>query len=143
MKQDSPVQRATMEDNNEDITKGMSELQVSGVHLGLTLLIFLTQSWQWKYGQTPEFTYDVQNTFEWGTVVSPNLFICCSILKAKLQEAKIRSKHGVVLSCQIQGFDDLGKTFEGERYGESGATRLGGDKKDDDVRKWLLDIMMN
>ncbi|KAJ4472809.1 hypothetical protein C8J55DRAFT_519694 [Lentinula edodes] len=57
------------EDNCRDIEyirNGMSELP----------------SWEWAYGQTPEFTYTVSQAFEWGTVT-----------------AKIRSKHGIILDC--------------------------------------------
>ncbi|GAW06413.1 Lipoyltransferase and lipoate-protein ligase [Lentinula edodes] len=50
----------------EYIQNGMSELP----------------SWEWAYGQTPEFTYTVSQAFEWGTVT-----------------AKIRSKHGIILDC--------------------------------------------
>ncbi|KIK64683.1 hypothetical protein GYMLUDRAFT_39668 [Collybiopsis luxurians FD-317 M1] len=39
-------------------------------------------SWEWAYGQTPEFTYSVRKEFDWGMV-----------------SAKIRSKHGVILDC--------------------------------------------
>lgn len=28
------------------------------------------QRWDWAFGQTPEFTYTLDNTFTWGTVVS-------------------------------------------------------------------------
>lgn len=29
----------------------------------------LVQSWDWAYGQTPEFEYAVSNTFQWGELV--------------------------------------------------------------------------
>lgn len=69
-------------------------------------------SWNWAYGQTPEFTYTVRNTFSWGTV-----------------SAKIVSKHGLILSCTLNvveprlstedtvGVFRLAKTIEGQRYG--------------------------
>ncbi|KAA1466615.1 Lipoyltransferase and lipoate-protein ligase [Dentipellis sp. KUC8613] len=41
-------------------------------------------SWDWAFGQTPEFTYTVQQSFPWGDVA-----------------AKIRSKHGIILSCEL------------------------------------------
>ncbi|KAJ3998327.1 Lipoyltransferase and lipoate-protein ligase [Lentinula boryana] len=41
-------------------------------------------SWDWAYGQTPEFTYTVSQAFKWGTV-----------------NAKIRSKHGLILDCDL------------------------------------------
>lgn len=28
------------------------------------------QSWEWAYGQTPEFVYSIKNSFAWGDVVS-------------------------------------------------------------------------
>ncbi|KAF8165756.1 hypothetical protein B0H34DRAFT_832108 [Crassisporium funariophilum] len=62
-------------DENEDIKnieyirKGMSELS----------------TWDWAYGQTPEFTHTLQCAFPWGDVT-----------------AEIRSKHGVILDCSLQ-----------------------------------------
>ncbi|KAE9407207.1 Lipoyltransferase and lipoate-protein ligase [Gymnopus androsaceus JB14] len=41
-------------------------------------------SWEWAYGQTPEFTYTPRRSFEWGSVT-----------------AKIRSKHGIILDCSV------------------------------------------
>ncbi|KAJ3838556.1 hypothetical protein F5878DRAFT_165107, partial [Lentinula raphanica] len=41
-------------------------------------------SWEWAYGQTPEFTYTVHQTFKWGSA-----------------QAKIKSKHGIILSCDL------------------------------------------
>ena len=29
------------------------------------------QSWEWKYGQTPEFEYSMTKQFEWGEAVRP------------------------------------------------------------------------
>jgi lipoate-protein ligase A len=40
--------------DNEDIKKGMEELK----------------TWDWEYGQTPLFTYTVEEKFSWGRVVS-------------------------------------------------------------------------
>ncbi|KAF9226770.1 Lipoyltransferase and lipoate-protein ligase [Gyrodon lividus] len=40
------------------------------------------QSWDWAYGQTPEFEYFVGKTFEWGQVVGPPfLFVRAHILR--------------------------------------------------------------
>lgn len=52
---------------------GMSDLQVR-----LLLLLYapsclhdtLAQSWDWAYGQTPEFEYVIRKTFVWGQLVS-------------------------------------------------------------------------
>lgn len=27
------------------------------------------RTWEWMYGQTPEFTYQLENKFSWGSVV--------------------------------------------------------------------------
>ncbi|KAJ3854595.1 hypothetical protein EV368DRAFT_36508 [Lentinula lateritia] len=72
------------EDNCKDIgyiQNGMSELP----------------SWEWAYGQTPEFTYTVSQAFEWGAVT-----------------AKIRSKHGIILDCACSlsvADDSVSSTF--------------------------------
>ncbi|KAG6335498.1 hypothetical protein ID866_3587 [Astraeus odoratus] len=72
------------------------------------------KGWDWAYGQTPEFEYAVEKRFEWGNVT-----------------ATIRSKHGVILSCDLMlspssasvsvniqpALDELGQRLEGRRYG--------------------------
>lgn len=65
------------------------------------------KSWEWRFGQTPEFRYSISEVFEWGSA-----------------EAEIQSKHGMVVSCSIVclGIDqvDLQKMEEvlcGSRYG--------------------------
>ncbi|EKM79994.1 hypothetical protein AGABI1DRAFT_72757 [Agaricus bisporus var. burnettii JB137-S8] len=69
-------------------------------------------SWQWAYGQTPEFKYTIDNSFSWGKV-----------------SANIISKHGVILSCTLNLIEPclstndaenvfrLAKSLEGRRYG--------------------------
>jgi len=55
------------------IKNGINELPVSpddNVPAVLKTSRATVQSWNWAYGQTPEFTYTVHNTFSWGTVVS-------------------------------------------------------------------------
>ncbi|KAH8118734.1 Lipoyltransferase and lipoate-protein ligase [Phellopilus nigrolimitatus] len=65
------------------------------------------KGWDWLYGQTPEFTYSVSRTFDWGE-----------------SRAEITSKHGVILSCKIEcpGIDSdvlekLGQRIQGLKYG--------------------------
>lgn len=41
-------------------------------------------SWDWAYGQTPEFTHAVQRSFAWGNTV-----------------AELHSKHGIIISCEF------------------------------------------
>ncbi|KIM54037.1 hypothetical protein SCLCIDRAFT_1222336 [Scleroderma citrinum Foug A] len=70
-------------------------------------------SWDWAYGQTPEFEYAIERNFGWGDVI-----------------ATIRSRHGIILSCtftlsrspstmsSLQAvLDELGRRLEGKRYG--------------------------
>ncbi|KAJ7886705.1 hypothetical protein B0H13DRAFT_2043687, partial [Mycena leptocephala] len=70
------------------------------------------QSWDWLYGQTPEFTYTLEKAFEWGSVT-----------------AELRAKHGIILSCGLRApsaqprlvvseLEKLGALAEGERYGK-------------------------
>ncbi|KAJ7739847.1 Lipoyltransferase and lipoate-protein ligase [Mycena metata] len=68
------------------------------------------KSWDWLYGQTPEFTYTISETFAWGSVT-----------------AKVRAKHAIILSCTVdapdapphisRALDALGTEAEGQRYG--------------------------
>jgi len=86
------------------------------------------RSWDWQYGQTPEFTYTLTNTFTWGTV-----------------EAEIRSKHGKILSCSFtpdSGLTGLGTSLEGERYGcIDGEDIRVKEGRERDVWTWLRDAM--
>lgn len=54
------------------IKQGMSELPVSKASCQQIMRDepHWLQSWEWAYGQTPEFSYTVDNTFPWGKVVS-------------------------------------------------------------------------
>lgn len=53
------------------IRKGMSELSVNSfiVIYGYQSERF-RQDWDWRFGQTPEFTHVLQRSFSWGDVVS-------------------------------------------------------------------------
>ena len=58
----------------EYIRKGMLELSVSLLSIYLSTVTHLTlcrrqQTWDWAFGQTPEFTHTLQRTFSWGEVV--------------------------------------------------------------------------
>ncbi|KAI0347459.1 Lipoyltransferase and lipoate-protein ligase [Trametopsis cervina] len=65
--------------------------------------------WDWAFGQTPEFTYTIQESFAWGEVT-----------------AKVHSKHGIILDCSFEysGTDsdtvdllrELGSSLEGQKY---------------------------
>ena len=100
--------------------------------MNFVLMVVFLKSWQWAFGQTPEFTYDLQNTFTWGNVVSYGPFSSlCSDLRPT-QTTQITSKHGVILSCTFQvtdmdgsdisrqlreDLDALSKQLEGQKYG--------------------------
>ncbi|TFK77908.1 hypothetical protein K466DRAFT_126684, partial [Polyporus arcularius HHB13444] len=68
-------------------------------------------TWDWTFGQTPEFTYALERAFPWGRV-----------------SAKLRSKHGIILQCDLGLSEDVGEAaksilallvvkLEGQRYG--------------------------
>ncbi|KAL1685239.1 hypothetical protein GGG16DRAFT_98041, partial [Schizophyllum commune] len=65
-------------------------------------------SWEWAYGQTPEFQYTVSKTFPWGVVT-----------------AVIRSKRGLITGCDVALMDStlaldfapLDELFRDMRYG--------------------------
>ena len=62
------------------------------------------KSWDWLYGQTPEFSHTLSGSFDWGQV---NL--------------KLQSKHGKIISAVLtstdvrlnQSFEELGAALEG------------------------------
>ncbi|KAI0091836.1 Lipoyltransferase and lipoate-protein ligase [Irpex rosettiformis] len=65
--------------------------------------------WEWAFGQTPEFTYTIQQFFVWGEVT-----------------AQIHSKHGRILSCNLecanstkevsQHLLQLSESLKGQKY---------------------------
>ncbi|KIJ69859.1 hypothetical protein HYDPIDRAFT_104496 [Hydnomerulius pinastri MD-312] len=97
-------------------------------------------SWEWAYGQTPEFEYVVSKTFEWGEVTS-----------------SIRSKHSLILSCSFSlsegvsisestrtGLDELGRSLEGRKYafvGDEEVACAGEAEGVGEVWKWLKEEM--
>ena len=117
-----------------------------------TLLRSVLQSWDWAYGQTPEFTYTLKNSFEWGNAVSSSSS-SVEILTDILQFAKITSKHGIILSCDISvenmqgyelGHDTICKALLGKKYGfvdnvEHERTTAG--KHGQDLWAWLRPLM--
>ncbi|KAG0703915.1 hypothetical protein DFH29DRAFT_914674 [Suillus ampliporus] len=84
-------------------------------------------SWDWAFGQTPEFEYTITKSFVWGNVT-----------------VHIHARHGIILSCTLQGLDsELGKALEGKRYGSVEDEVLGVDVsgKVADVWAWLKEEM--
>ncbi|CAE6505707.1 unnamed protein product [Rhizoctonia solani] len=75
---------AQVEDGNGSVDKGAEELR----------------SWEWQFGQTPEFTHDMNNSFSWGDV-----------------NVHITSKRGVIAHCRISGLDIPDTALVGLRYG--------------------------
>ncbi|KAF5329040.1 hypothetical protein D9611_013885 [Ephemerocybe angulata] len=114
---------------DEDIRKGIEELP----------------TWAWAYGQTPEFTFEVQQTFSWGSV-----------------KLNLRSKHGVVLESTSQILDgtldesgdiaayvmELNASLVGQRYGFwnlDGVMQKEGHSAElalvvGDLRRWISEI---
>ncbi|KAH9899541.1 Lipoyltransferase and lipoate-protein ligase [Cubamyces lactineus] len=85
------------------------------------------KTWDWAFGQTPEFTYKVEKRFAWGTM------------------------HGIILSCAFnypegtdgalrEKLDSLAAGLEGQRYGsvESEISKVAeSDERIADVWAWL------
>ncbi|OBZ70124.1 Lipoate-protein ligase A [Grifola frondosa] len=110
-------------------------INIPYIHKGMTEL----PSWDWAYGQTPEFLYSIQHSFIWGKLA-----------------AEIHSKHGIILACSLtipQGADaSLGRRLqefvarlEGQRYGlvdENVLIRESGvDDQVKEVWEWLKSEM--
>lgn len=113
-------------DDTEDIqqidyiAKGMAELP----------------SWEWLYGQTPEFTYTVQESFSWGTV-----------------KVDLRSSHGIVRSSLLHVSDttlpsttverltEFVQGMEGRRYGDTDSAWNNEEGPTADIARWLIAVM--
>lgn len=136
--------------NVDEIRSGMAELPVSVVHVSVcgTLSDRSMQSWDWAFGQTPEFTYSIRGQFAWGNVVRR---FCTHRYKLIAyqggpQAAEIRSKHGVILSCTLtpddttlsKNLDKLGVVLEGQKYGSVRSDLLdSAEQRLRDVAVWL------
>jgi len=96
-------------------------------------------SWEWCYGQTPEFTYTVSHSFRWGDVM-----------------AKIRSKHGIILSCameientwlssaELERLHKFGESLENKRYDLAAiATAHVDNGQIQELVAWLQDAVAN
>jgi len=94
-------------------------------------------SWEWSYGQTPEFTYTMGTSFAWGDVT-----------------AEIKARHGVIQTCGLRiasdfldknAIEDLVNTVEpnmkGQRYGylRDQSPPLMGPQRD--LEGWLRRLM--
>ncbi|KAH7343456.1 lipoate-protein ligase A [Rhizoctonia solani] len=75
---------AAVDSGNELVEKGAEELR----------------SWEWRFGQTPEFTHDMNKPFSWGDV-----------------NVHVTSKRGIITHSQITGLDIPGTALVGLRYG--------------------------
>lgn len=128
-------------DVNEEvqrISENTDLVDLDDVHKGVTEL----SSWEWAYGQTPEFTYTKSVVFEWGNVA-----------------AKIQSKHGIILESSvrisnatasvseglIQEIENMAASLKGQRYGSIPPDALisSGIGPKEDVQWWLHDMMWN
>ncbi len=58
-----------------------------------------TSTWDWRYGETPEFSYSIEKKFDWGLVE-----LCLNVQNGYIQEGKIYS------DCLFPDFID---TFNG------------------------------
>ncbi|CAE6411295.1 unnamed protein product [Rhizoctonia solani] len=81
---DDEVVQVDPESRSEIVDKGAEELR----------------SWDWRFGQTPEFTHEMHKSFPWGDV---NVFLT--------------SKRGLITYCQITGLDIPDTALVGLRYG--------------------------
>ncbi|KAI0689233.1 Lipoyltransferase and lipoate-protein ligase [Cytidiella melzeri] len=74
--------------------------------------------WDWAFGQTPEFTYTIQQSFFWGKLI-----------------ARIHSKHGLILRCDFESPDapeevshllrELSTSLKGQKYAFVESSNLG------------------
>ncbi|CAL1700293.1 unnamed protein product [Somion occarium] len=112
---DSFRQEYNIEDSTHTVEENVNTLGIDYIHKGMEEL----PRWDWAFGQTPEFTYNISRTFDWGTVT-----------------ARIRSKHGIILNCSFELPDghqsisddlvqDQSRQLEGQRYGFLDETKEG------------------
>lgn len=115
-------------------------------------LLIISQRWDWAFGQTPEFTYTVQNAFSWGDVVSNPRRSLPRKNAHSPQTAKLHSKHGIILDCTLQcsstdsvieaSLQELGTRLKGQRYAFVDIEQLGLEGSNmREVWQWLENVM--
>lgn len=154
--------------NIEYIRKGMAELSVNFfiiIHGYQSDLKRFKQTWDWRFGQTPEFTQTLKRKFQWGAVVglfsTPVFF---PLTTNSHQTVEIRSKHGLISDCSLQltGMSTTSESlkqwarsfYQGKRYGFLHETGQGADLSGGlhplrsersepilDVKAWLEDAV--
>ena len=90
----------------------------------------LWQSWDWAFGQTPEFSHKLTHEFPWGMLVSPIRVVAAKAVHNRMlpQTAEVHSKHGVILSCTFalpesvdpelsRQLGELSERLKQQRYG--------------------------
>ncbi|KIJ57023.1 hypothetical protein M422DRAFT_773736 [Sphaerobolus stellatus SS14] len=80
-----------------EITESPEVLEIDYIAKGIEEL----KSWEWQYGQTPEFTHIMTGKFSWGELTFD-----------------ISSKHGIINSCRVSS-SDPGLTSFCKAFGES------------------------
>ncbi|PPQ71362.1 hypothetical protein CVT24_011748 [Panaeolus cyanescens] len=94
------------------------------------------QSWEWKYGQSPEFTQRLEKTFSWGTTV-----------------ADIKCRHGIIEEVRLNviggqppipqtetALQFISHNFKGQKYGFIDLDRDSFPTEDawsNDIKSWL------
>lgn len=80
------------------------------------------ESWDWIYGQTPEFTHDLSHDFAWGKV-----------------GVHIHSKRGLILAATFEGVDM--PSLEGQRYASLELDLTSLEPRQREVLLWLQRAM--
>lgn len=101
------------------------------LQLRFELTPYFRQSWDWMYGQTPEFTHDLTGSFDEGDVVSfgaresPQKWASTDAVSS-LQTFNLKSRHALITSAEVVVYPGttlseqasmLAKTLVGDRYG--------------------------
>jgi lipoate-protein ligase A len=95
------------------------------------VLIIVLQSWDWQYGQTPEFTHSLSGSFPFGSLVrlpSSGFFVHISSRSppSPSQDLTLASRHGLITSASLpspvaspdwsNAANELCSLLEGEQY---------------------------
>ena len=104
----------------DEIRKGMHELTVSRSQLvsyGSCLDDRVSQqTWDWAFGQTPEFTYTLEHTLSWGKLVSDlgfTFYNSCSAFELPLllveNEFTLEARHHPLMHLRYRRLRRLGQ----------------------------------
>ena len=112
----------------------------SNMHEKVLHTAAVLEDWNWRYGESPKFTHELETRFEWG-ILDLNL----KVESGLIEQVKVFSD-----AMDVNFIDAIQRKFQGKEYGAEGLQKVDGDLKEkfpehkekvDDMVSWLNEVM--